>query len=81
VAKIENDQLIIVLDHAEGSTLKAIQEALILGIEKISCSENSGDEDHRDAVYWLSNIFRCVLLDESQTNVGLGNRPYQNPQS
>lgn len=76
MARIENNQLIIQLDDAEGSTLKALQEALILGMEKISCSETAGAVDHKDAVYWLANVLRATLLDRSQTNVGLGGNPY-----
>lgn len=78
MARIENDRtLVLELEHGEGSSLKAIQDALILGIEKISCSETAGDEDHKNAVFWLSNILRASLLNESQTNVGLGNKPYK----
>jgi hypothetical protein len=77
MAYVENDQLIIRLNQVDGSTLKTIQEALILGIEKISESETAGAEDHKNSIFWLSNILRASLLDESQTNIGLGGKAYK----
>jgi len=77
--KLQNENLIIEIENgAEGTIVKSIQEALILGIEKIGTSENADSEDHKNAVYWLSAILRATLLDASQTNVGLGKHAYKN---
>lgn len=55
-----------------------IQKALLLGIDVVgSHQENSGDKDHQMAVWILSTLLRQCMLDESQTNVGLGGRPYK----
>ncbi len=60
-----------------GEHLLMIQKALMLGIEVIgSHVEHSGYEDYQEAVWVLSKLLREFMLDESQTNVGLGGKAY-----
>jgi hypothetical protein len=61
-----------------GEGLVSLQKALILGIETIgSHKEHSGYEEYQEAVWILSDVLKQSLLSESQTNVGLGGRPYK----
>lgn len=63
-----------------GEHLLRIQKALILGIETLgSHREHSGYEDHQEAVWILSSLLKQCMLDESQTNIGLGGNGYVSP--
>ena len=63
--------------HGEGEYLHRIQKALLLGIQEVgSQCERSGDSDYQEAVITLSGLLRECMLNESQTNVGIGFRPY-----
>jgi hypothetical protein len=73
----ENGTLIITLQNIEGSRLADLQKAILLGIEEIGYCERSGDQDHRDAIWQLTYLLRALMLDDSQTNVGLGGKPYK----
>ncbi|MBX2900790.1 MAG: hypothetical protein KF775_14145 [Cyclobacteriaceae bacterium] len=60
-----------------GEILSKVQKALLLGIEVVgSHNDQSGDEDHQEAVWMLSMLLREFMLDESQVNVALGGKPY-----
>ena len=61
----------------EGEHLLRVQKALLLGINVIGSHDHSGYEDHQRAVWILSDLLRQCLLDESQTNMGLGGKPYK----
>jgi hypothetical protein len=76
--KESNDRFQIVYEFVgEGEHLTRIQNALILAIDCVgSHKEHSGYENHQEAVWILSDLLRECMLDESQTNVGLGKRPY-----
>ncbi len=61
----------------EGQYLHSIQRALLLGIEELgSQNERSGSPDYQEAVVALSGLLRECMLSESQTNVGMGFKPY-----
>lgn len=76
----EMDDCIIQIKCAGGgSSLLAIQKALLLGISELgSQKELAGDSDYREAVIVLSDLLKQCMLNESQTNVGLGGHTYQN---
>jgi hypothetical protein len=72
-----DDATIEIKFQGGGEHLARIQKALILGIEVIgSHREHSGYEDHQDAVWVLSSVLKQCMLDQSQTNIGLGGDAY-----
>jgi hypothetical protein len=77
----EKGTLILTLQAFDGARLLQLQKALLLGIEEIGACERSGSEDYRDATFNLTWLLRALMLDESQTNVGLGGKPYKGSQT
>jgi hypothetical protein len=77
----DSGTLTIRLEGFEGSRLLSLQKAILLGIEEIGCSENRDGEDYKDALWNLTWLLRDIMLDESQTNVALGGRPYAQPKN
>jgi len=79
----ENDPEAVIVQvelSGGGEILSKIQKALLLGIEVVgSHKDQSGDEDHQEAVWILSMLLREFMLDESQVNVALGGKPYVQP--
>jgi hypothetical protein len=77
MVRIEKEKIIIEMNHyGDGESVRQFQKALILGLVEIGDSEAAGDKDHKEAIYFLSEILKAMLLDSSQTNVGLGGKPY-----
>lgn len=77
MVRIENEKIIIEIKHyGDGESVRQFQKALILGMVEIGDSEAAVDKDHKEAIYFLSEILKAFLLDASQTNVGLGGKPY-----
>ena len=77
-----DDAIIEIKFPGGGEHLARIQKALILGIEAIGTHrEHSGDEDHQNAVWILSDLLKQSMLDQSQTNIGLGGHAYQDKKS
>ena len=75
--KSEKGKVIVVIEATgEGEGVARIQKALMLGIEKIGISDGSGFDDHRTAIWALTDLLREFSLDQSHVNVGLGGRPY-----
>lgn len=68
--------LTIILRSVDGERLLNLQKAILLSIEEVGCCERSGSEEYRNAIWELTWLFRATMLDESQTNVALGGRPF-----
>jgi hypothetical protein len=73
----ENGDVIVTIKiTSQGEYLVKVQKALLLGIEKIGICETAGNEDHQDAIWILTDLMREFMLDDSQTNVAIGGKPY-----
>ncbi|MBL7854842.1 MAG: hypothetical protein JNL17_10620 [Cyclobacteriaceae bacterium] len=60
-----------------GEELVRVQKSLLLAIESIASDpERAGDADSVKASWTLSNLLREFMLDESQTNTGVGGKAY-----
>lgn len=75
--ELENRNLMIVLQNVDGSRLLGLQKALLLGIEDLGYCERSDGQDYRDAIFYLTWLLRAIMLNESQTNIGLGGKAYK----
>jgi hypothetical protein len=75
----ESGELLIHLQNFDGARLVRLQRALSLAIEEIGSCERAGFDDYSDAIADLSLLLRATLLNDSQTNVGLGGKPYADP--
>jgi hypothetical protein len=73
----DSGTLTITLQNFDGSRLSQLQKALLLGVEEIGCCERAGDKDYQDAIWALTWLLRAIMLDESQTNVALGGKPFK----
>lgn len=68
--------LTILLRSVDGERLLNLQKAILLSIEEVGVCERAGSDEYRNAIWELTWLFRATMLDESQTNVALGGRPY-----
>lgn len=77
MATIKNGKLVITIENCDGELLNQIQKSLILAIQEVGSCDQSGFEDHRDAVFHLSHLLRGTMLTDSQVNIALGGKPYK----
>ena len=75
--ELESRSLMIILQNVDGSRLLGLQKALLLGIEELGYCERSDGQNYRDAIFNLSWLLRAIMLNESQTSMGLGGTAYK----
>lgn len=77
----EKAELTIKLSNYDGARILSLQKAILLGIEEVGCCERRDGKEYADAIFELSSLLRTVMLNDSQTNVGLGGKPYKQSQA
>jgi hypothetical protein len=64
------------LDY-DGESITNLQKALSIAIEEIGSCERNQDNEYKDALFRLSFLLRDSLLSQSETNVGIGGKPFK----
>ncbi|MBX2955441.1 MAG: hypothetical protein KF846_04765 [Cyclobacteriaceae bacterium] len=77
MATVKDGNLIITLENVDGERLNRIQQALLLAIEEISCSDRCEHDDHKTSTFHLAELLRATMLTDSQVNVAIGGKPYK----